>query len=488
MSEWRTYRLGDVTDWYSGGTPSKAKKEFWNGDIPWISASSMHDTRLIDSDHKVTEEGLRNGTRLAKKDSVLLLVRGSTLHQRIPIGIAERDIAFNQDVKAIVSKCEDIDQWYLLYWFLSKEKELLAAVGHTGIGAGKLDTPFLQDLNISVPDEKLRKQITSTAKTLDDKIALNRKLNETLEEMARALFQSWFVDFDPVKAKLAAVRHGRDPDRACMAALSGKLRIPSGKPKPETLDEQLPSAEELDSAIAALDDLPTTTTESLAKIAAHFPSDFQESELGLIPEGWEVKPVSDFGKVVCGKTPTKKNKKFYGDEMPFLKIPDMHGQVFAITTNDKLSRDGGKSQQNKEIPPYSVCVSCIATVGKVAITCEPTHTNQQINSVVPSSKQSLYYLYFTFLDMEKELHDLASGGSATLNLNTGNFSKIIILKPAGSVIESFHQLVGNQFESIKLFQYQSQTLAKLRDTLLPKLLSGELTVGEAETKTKEALP
>ena len=101
--------------------------------------------------------------------------------------------------------------------------------------------------------------------------------------MAQALFQSWFVDFDPVKAKLAAVRCGRDPEQAAMAAIACKLVVPPGKPKAETLDAQLPSAEAIDAAIAALDELSEAQRQSLKEKAAHFPADFQESELGLIP-------------------------------------------------------------------------------------------------------------------------------------------------------------------------------------------------------------
>lgn len=89
-SDWKEYRLGDVTNWSSGGTPSKQKEEFWNGEIPWISASSMGGNRYSDSENRITEVGLKAGSRLAPKDTVLLLVRGSILHQKIPVGIAEK--------------------------------------------------------------------------------------------------------------------------------------------------------------------------------------------------------------------------------------------------------------------------------------------------------------------------------------------------------------------------------------------------------------
>ncbi|HZK61346.1 MAG TPA: restriction endonuclease subunit S, partial [Anaerovoracaceae bacterium] len=185
-ADWKEYRLGDITEWASGGTPSKQNAEFWDGTIPWISASSMGSNRYNESNLKITQDGLKAGSRLAKKDSILLLVRGSTLHQRIPVGIATSDVSFNQDVKAITAKKDFIEPWYLLFWFMAKEKDLLNMVENTGIGAGKLDTKRLQDMLIKIPSDVERNRICRFAKALDDKLLLNRQINQTLESMAQA--------------------------------------------------------------------------------------------------------------------------------------------------------------------------------------------------------------------------------------------------------------------------------------------------------------
>ena len=193
----------------SGGTPKKDDPVYWGGDIPWISANSMHGTRYADSDLKLTEEGLANGSRLAPKDAVLLLVRGGALHNRIPIGIAERPVAFNQDVKAIVSKEDRIRPWFLLSWLMGHEQYLLSSVvEYTGIGAGKLDTKRMQSLTMLLPSLDEQDEIVTVAKALDDRITLLRETNATLEAIAQALFKSWFVDFDPVRAKM----EGRTPE------------------------------------------------------------------------------------------------------------------------------------------------------------------------------------------------------------------------------------------------------------------------------------
>jgi len=190
---WSMTTLGAVTDWSSGGTPSKSNPSFWNGDIPWISASSMKISRLFNSELKITPSGLKNGSRLADKNSILLLVRGSELHKRIPIGIATRSLAFNQDVKALKAKAGLLPE-YLLYWFLAAEPLLLSKVEHTGIGAGKLDTNVLKNLTFALPKEIEQQAVTSVLAALDDKIELNLRMNETLEALARSHFKSRFVD------------------------------------------------------------------------------------------------------------------------------------------------------------------------------------------------------------------------------------------------------------------------------------------------------
>lgn len=193
-------------------------------------------------------------------------------------------------------------------------------------------------------------------------------------------------------------------------------------------------------------------------------------------EGWEEKPLSDFGNVICGKTPSKKKPEYHGGHIPFIKIPDMHGNTFIFNTTDTLTEEGSNSQKNKLLPPKSICVSCIATVGLVSMNIVESQTNQQINSIIPKEE---YYRYFLYLFMKSSydlLHAMASGGTATLNLNTGNFQRMEVLKPDDETLNNFHILVEPQFQKIFANQKQIKTLENMRDTLLPKLMSGEVRV------------
>ena len=205
---------------------------------------------------------------------------------------------------------------------------------------------------------------------------------------------------------------------------------------------------------------------------------FVDSELGMIPEGWKVGCLGDMGTIVCGKTPSKANSNYYGGNIPFIKIPDMHGNVFVEISEDRLTEQGSLSQIKKLIPPYSLMVSCIATVGLVSINTKPSHTNQQINTIIPYSRSALFYLYQHIKNNEELLKNMGRGGTTTLNVNTKSFSNIRLLIPSETSLEHFHGIVEGLFKKIELNMHESRTLSHLRDTLLPKLMSGELEVSE----------
>lgn len=245
--------------------------------------------------------------------------------------------------------------------------------------------------------------------SLDDKIELNRQMNQTMEAMAQALFKSWFVDFEPFRDQ-----------------------------------------------------------------------DMQDSPLGLIPKGWRVATIGDLGDIICGKTPPTQDLGNYGGGIPFVTIPDMHNRVFVTVTGSYLSEKGAATQSKKLLPKHAVCVSCIATPGLVALTSEPSHTNQQINSIICNSRTSPYWCYLAMASLRQEIVTGGAGGSATLNLNKSEFSKLQLVKPSQEVMWQFHQIVKPLFCRILANEFENISLASIRDTLLPKLLSGEIQVKNAD--------
>ncbi len=178
--------LGEIAKFESGGTPSKKNKNYWNGSIPWISAKTLVGDTVYESDLAITKEGLEAGSKLAPKGSLLLLTRGSGLFKRIPLAIAGKEVAFNQDIKCVNSAAKGISNRYLFYALTSLEPSISAMLETTGIGAGKLATDRLKALPVPILDEAARDKVTHFADCIYSKIDLNTKLNGYLEELLLA--------------------------------------------------------------------------------------------------------------------------------------------------------------------------------------------------------------------------------------------------------------------------------------------------------------
>ena len=267
----------------------------------------------------------------------------------------------------------------------------------------------------------------------------------------------------------------RDHAEHNMEGSSGRQRVP--KEAFDTLYLPLPPLPEqirIASILSSLDDKidllhrENKTLEDMAETL------FRQWFIEEAKEDWKEKPLSFYGKIVCGKTPPKKESKYFGGETPFIKIPDMHNKTFVINSEDSLTKEGVLYQKEKILPPFSIIVSCIATVGLVVLNAKEAQTNQQINSIIPYEEEYRYFLYLHLMNMYDDLNAMASGGTATLNLNTTNFSKIKIAYPTDDVLCAFNKQVSLLFDKIYNNQQHIQTLIQQRDGLLPKLMSNEI--------------
>ncbi|MDC0193995.1 restriction endonuclease subunit S [Candidatus Nitrosopelagicus sp.] len=205
-------------------------------------------------------------------------------------------------------------------------------------------------------------------------------------------------------------------------------------------------------------------------------TEWDDSELGKIPKGWSVGTIGDFGEIITGKTPPTKNLEYYGKEYSFITIPDMHDKTWILKTERYLSEIAKKDFSKYFLPENSVLVSCIATVGLVSLNHHTALTNQQINSIVCSKNIPHTFVYCTMTRLTDQLMTWASGGSATPNLNKAHFSSISVLIPHSKVLENFHNITKNSFKKIQKNADNIIHLTKTRDTLLPKLMSGEIRV------------
>lgn len=322
------------------------------------------------------------------------------------------------------------DPEYVYYFFKSTvgHHELLknaSQVGTPGIGQ-PLST--LRSIEVPLPLLSSQRIVAKVLGDLDSKIDLNRRINQTLEAVAQALFKSWFVDFDPVKAKIAAKAEGRDPLRAAMTAISGK-------------------------SDAELDALPAEHYEQIATTAALFPDEMEASVLGAIPRGWEVQRVGKVLELVYGKA---------------LKSTDRN--VGAVPV---YGSGGITGYHNIPLVAHgSIIVGRKGTVGSLYWEDEPFFPIDTTYYVRPLTAPLTfcYYALQTF-GLEKMNTDAAVPG-----LNRENVYRIEMLMPGSCVLLRFDSQVSALRKAIRANVESSRSLADLRDTLLPKLLSGELSV------------
>ena len=202
---------------------------------------------------------------------------------------------------------------------------------------------------------------------------------------------------------------------------------------------------------------------------------------GVKPPEWNDGSINDLAKeIICGKTPSTKVPEYYGKDIPFITIPDMHGCVYNVKTERYLSFEGAASQANKTLPPNTICVSCIGTAGLVTLVSEESQTNQQINSIIPNKDKYTYYIFLLMLNLSDIINKIGQSGSTFVNLNKTQFGKISAVVPDEKTMLDFDCLCKPLFETILLKQKENISLSTLRDALLPKLMSGEIDVSSLD--------
>ena len=327
---------------------------------------------------------------------------------------------------------------------------------NAGSGVPTLNRNHIHPLPVHVPPLPEQRAIACILGALDDKIELNRRMNETLEAMARAIFKSWFVDFLPVRAKQRARTQTGDPVRA-KADLPAASRVAA-----QAGGRQLPGL--------------------APHIADLFPDAFEESELGEIPRGWNVRPIGDVVKVLGGGTPSTKEPTYWeGGVHPFCTPKDMSSlpSPVLLGTERHLTDDGLAKVSSGQLPKGTVLLSSRAPIGYLAVAETPVSVNQGIIAMVCDGElPNLYVLQWAYANMERIIAN--ANGSTFLEISKRNFRPIEALVPPELVLEQFMRLAGPLHQRLVSNLRQVLYLAAIRDTLLPRLISGELRVPDAE--------
>lgn len=301
---------------------------------------------------------------------------------------------------------------------------------HFNVGSAKaLEVPW--------PRDKEREAIASILGALDDKIDLNRRMNETLEAMARAIFKSWFVDFDPVRAKA------------------------EGK-QPFGMD---------------------------ADTAALFPDRLVDSKIGPIPEGWEVTTIGEATEVLGGGTPRTKESAYWdGGVHPFVTPKDMSPLTSSVLlqTSRYLTDAGVQKVSSKQLPVDTVLMSSRAPIGYLALAKIPVSVNQGIIALRCNERATHHWAIEWCRSAMDEILSRA-GGSTFAEISKKGFRPIPCVLPHQEVMSAYDETAKPIVDSVTANERESRTLAELRDLLLPKLLSGEIRVKDAEKAVEVAV-
>ena len=422
--EWRECRIGEIANIVGGSTPSTADPSNFNGEIPWLTPKDLsgpHERYVSRGERNLSQKGLESC-------SAQLLPTGTVLFtSRAPIGyvaIAKNPMATNQGFRNLIPK-PGLDSEFLYYWLRAHTQELQRYA--SGSTFQELTGSALAQIRICVPPLPEQRAIAHILGTLDDKIELNRRLSETLEQMARALFKAWFVDFEPVRAKM-----------------EGRWR----------------------------------RGESLPGLPAHlydlFPDRLVDSELGEIPEGWGVKGLDEIARFLNGlalqKYPPTDNRS-----LPVIKIAQL-----------RAGNTSGADQASADISPeyvvddgdilfsWSGSLECVVwTGGKGAL-------NQHLFKV-SSDGYPRWLCYFAVHMHLEDFRRIAAGKATTMgHIQRHHLSDARLAVPPVALLGIMDSYISPTFEASWKQNLESRTLAALRDALLPKLISGEIRVKDAE--------
>ncbi|HCJ8919619.1 TPA: restriction endonuclease subunit S [Escherichia coli] len=464
---YKTYCFGDLVEkWIDnrGKTPPLSE----NG-IPLLEVKHLPESNLypkIVGTKFVDKETYDSWFRAyLEPNDILFSTVGTTA--RVVMTPPTETVAIAQNILGIRFKKDLVDPWFMFYYMRGKQFQHDIEARLVTTVQASIKRADMVGIPIAVPQLDAQKELVHRVISLDHKIQLNQDINQTLEQMAQALFKSWFVDFEPVKAKMAVLESGgsqADAMLAAMTAISGK---------------------DADALVVFEREQPEQYAE-LKATAELFPSAMQESELGEIPEGWELSSLSEKIKLIGGGTPKRSEPEFWNGDICWYSVKDApaDSDVFVIDTTEKITKKGLDKSSAKLLPIGTTIISARGTVGKLALTATEMAMNQSCYGI---SGGEFSGPLLTYLKVKQCVDVLKRNthGAVFDTITTSTFDTVVTLTASKIVNHRFEKIVTPLFNDIENNLRTNASLTQLRDTLLPKLLSGEITLPEAEQAVSE---
>ncbi len=419
---WNVVAIEDICqNVTSGGTPLRSNQSFYEGGIySWFKTQELKDSILYESEEKITDKALeQSSAKLFPKGTVLMAMYGDG-KTITSLGILSKEAATNQACCAMIPNPNLCDSRFLFYALKYHRDDFIQIA--SGGAQRNLSGKLIRRFALNTPPLPEQRAIAHILGTLDDKIELNRRMNETLESMARAIFKSWFVDFDPVRAKA----EGRD----------------TGLPE---------------------------------EIADLFPDSFEETELGEVPKGWKIKGLDEIAEYLNGLALQKYPPEEGKDTLPRIKIAQL-----------KVGNTEGAEISTSEIPAEyivkdgDVLFSWSGSL-EVEIWCGGLGAlNQHLFKVTSKEYPKWFYYLWTKYHLPA-FRDIAAHKATTMgHIQRKHLSEAKVLDSNSDLLKKIDECMEPLIERIIANNIESRNLAELRDTLLPRLISGELRVKEAE--------
>jgi type I restriction enzyme, S subunit len=452
--DWKEYSIGEAATVITGKTPAGTLEEDFNGETLFVTPTDMDEERFIDSTIRtLSTSGKHKVKRVIFDRGIAVSCIGWQMGKS---AIIRKSAATNQQINTILPN-EGIVDFDFVYYVLKQKRKELFDLGSTCTRTPILKKSLFEKVKFKLPNcLKTQKNIAHILGTLDDKIELNRRMNKTLEAMAQTIFKSWFVDFDPVHAKVNAIANGQDPETAAMEAICGQ--------NPDLLGD----------------------AEKLRHIASLFPSEFIESELGLIPKGWEVSELKNNINVLNGFA--FKSKDYTETGTFVLRTKNFNKEnLIDLASDDVFLPDSFLESHEKYLcQPFDYHLIMVgASIGNRGLILPfqlPALRNQNMWCFRPSGNRLGRSYVKQLLDGLIHTKKGSASGSAREFFRKGDFQSQKLSIPSIDLLEEFEGIASLLYSQINNNSFKSKSLSKLRDTLLPKLLSGELSVENAESK------
>lgn len=475
-NKWKIVKTGEIFDLINGH--AFKSNEFLDAGTPVLKIKNVKAGYLSLASLEYVDEEFLNSKpeKVAQKNDLLISMSGNRHDGSMETWVGKvcwfgLDIPYliNQRVGILRLKLSvNANPRFLAYQLSSEsfQRHFIAVATSSG-GQANLSPAQIKSTELLLPPKHIQDRIVSIAGGLEDKMQLNHQINQTLEQMAQAIFKSWFVDFEPVKAKIAALEAGGSEEDALLAA----MQAISGKGEEELTRLQAEQPEQY---------------AELRATAELFPSAMQESALGEIPEGWEVVTLSAAVDLIGGGTPKKSEPSFWNGDICWFSVKDApsDGNVFVVDTEEKITQEGLNHSSTKLLPIGTTIITARGTVGKLALTGVSTAMNQSCYGVVASDGTGPYLNYLRLSEgvdtLKKNTH-----GAVFDTITRSTFETVIQPRACLAIRQRFEKTVTPMFEAIRNNLIQSRTLSEARDSLLPKLLSGELSVSVEDYLTEE---